>query len=717
MKYIYLMLFFIVGQSIAVEYTPLERLRGTTGLPTVSVNEVTPDLIDFTTIRTSEKSTEYLSLFTQTCDNIGYSGLIENQVISVLNDTEDFIRQVTDPVVNISKFEAGIFLYAFAKCMGTSIKEEFTADCKTKIQAFSDNTDNTDDFGVRDEGYVPPSEVDTGQVCLFDQFLESVGNVNKGAVATVGGQGSVHGSTGITAQTTLNTDKFPLIMTSLIQKKIDDGWFDYMMVCVYREKTKVLKFLANIFNNNFKVKSSIITSINNRCNVSLQKPGDPTTWDEIYQMNSELLGNTPEAAKSSLDNLKSKTTTREIEEQFKDLGITQCIDGYGEDGCLTEKEKGKLKSLSKHISEAKKVENFDSKKAYKITGVFYDSSRNLLEKYEQASVIQEVLNKYTPTCGDDSCSAVDLSDTEMENYKVQFHQLKDSLNIKSGTELSKAINSIFYSVFKPRFIVKLNDYESLKLVPKPLENPFDESLLVWGPPKVERYIVMKTVTGEGLSISNKYKEIETERIKDFYKSLVSSQVVNNAAEDLRDKELGIYMKTSLVSEARFDQIKDSITSYLTTSEQEHYGDILGNSNVFTQVTNTQRASQEQQTMKDYAFKIIIKAMFSSPELPKLVATSPTSVDYSLISAPKDYTIPINFNREVLYKKIRRFFQALSIRYQKFDIADSINTLSRKMEDWNGMRDVPSLINSLTQRGNLIHEKQRIKNANLFNFRE
>ncbi len=728
------------------------------------------------------------SLFSSTCNNIAYNGVIENQVISVLTDTQNFIEQLTDPVVNITQFEAGLFIYGFAICLRTSVEDIFS----------DDNCDG--DEGSISDGSASKAPSSVGNQCLSTRLVDAISNVKDIATVTAGIQGSI-GSIGQTINTSFDTTKSKQVIGGTLDNAIKSGWFDHMMVCVQDEKKKILKFLSELFNRNFKIKSSIITSINLACNVPLLKKGDPTTWKEIVKLQQELNNGTKAELDYNLDKgnidydtyesdlaaLSEKNSEKsfinDIAENSDDtskllgravLRPAPCVDGYtkGSELCLTERQKRIQEVLSAKIKTEKMSSILSCKKLTSMAQTLFKTPESSVLKDKYLPAAQSIAGQTITALVPQSCAAspnpiTDVAkETILLNYKYTFNYLKNIFRIKPKTKIAKEIDSIFYSVFREFVSVKLPSPSatgkvlSIKPVLLPLENPFDSRMLLWGPPRTEKYTIAKvsgadssSPTVNGLSVSPIYSEQETQTIKKFYKSYIQS-VIYNKNDDDKETQLRIFLNTQLVTSNILSVAKSGLE---TTAAGQYFEDFLGTNNSLTTAAAALYSSNELDLFKQHALKLQIIKMFKSTQAPLDLPTlsfSPIDFEYAILSAVKDYTIPRNFNIDTRYKRIRKFFQSLIIAMKTSDIKRSIGTLATKIEDWNNspFRDSAkpqptteptedetevdptpdevkrvyaknaldnrqTAINTLTQKGNFSHERQKAKNAALFNFRE
>ncbi len=777
------------------------RLEDTSPLPSARQEPVKLplDLNTYQPQTSPDSRPNSYSLFSNTCNNIAYNGVIENQVIAVLNDTKNFIEQLTDPVVNITQFEAGLFIYGFAICLRTSVEDIFS----------DKNCDGDLSISDSSAGRAPSS---VGNQCLTTRLVDAISNVKDIATVVGGVQGSI-ASVGTTINTSIDTAKSKQVIGGTLDNAIKSGWFDHMMVCVQDEKKKILKFLSELFNRNFKIKSSIITSINLACNVPLLKKGDPTTWKEIVKLQRELNNGTKaeldynlekgetdyatyeyDLAKLSEKN-SEKSFINDIAENSDDtskllgravLRPAPCVDGYtkGNELCLTERQKRIQEVLSTKIKTEKMSSILSCKKLTSMAQTLFETPESsvLRDKYLPAaqSIAGQTIAALVPqSCAASPNSITDAAkETVLLNYKYTFNNLKNIFRIKPKTKIAKEIDSIFYSVFREFVSVKLPSPTaggkalSIKPVLLPLENPFDSRMLLWGPPRTEKYTIAKVSgassshpTANGLSVAPIYSEQETQTIKKFYKSYIQSVIYNKDDEYFNnnngDKEtqLRIFLNTQLVTADILSAAKSGLEA---TVAGQYFEDFLGTNNSLTTAAAALYSANELDLFKQHALKLQIIKMFKSTQGPLDLATlsfSPIDFEYAILSAVKDYTIPRNFNIDTRYKRIRKFFQSLIIAMKTSDIQRSIGTLATKIEDWNNsphtdpikppptteptepepdtttttpepepaeakevyaknaLDDRQTAINTLTQKGNFSHERQKAKNAALFNFRE
>lgn len=655
--------------------------------------------IPFSTRRKNNDS--FLPLFTETCDNVAYSGVVENQAIAILEDTKDFIEQVTDPIVNISKFEAGIFLYSLGKCFPKVTKSRFSSDCSKTI---SDGSDT--------------KSVDTGETCFVDQFIDAVSEVDKFFSTTFGMQGAINGSKGATLNTELKTEQSPTVAAKAVENIINDGWFDQTAECVYNEKEKILTKLSSLFERNYKVKTSIIQSVNNTCNISLRKKGDPTTWDEIFEAQAELQGKTKLAI---MDLIEESKDASEFNSRLKSSIGVSCVDGFSvTGGCLTREQEKKLERLSEKVEYDSG--NYNIRKAYDITRHFFDGDE-LKSEYATSPVFSSVIATAVPSyCNASGCAPVSINATFSPTTKFEqdYRQLRDTFNINPSTDLGTYLNDIFYDIFPRKAHLKLNNDNDLKGVVLPLQNPFDNELFLIGKPENDRFVVMKTMSNVALTINNLHSKVERGRITDFYRSVVEAFLINAD----RKSDLAPYKTAFVVSESDFavfeTQIKELATMY------SEMGRLVGNKNTISQYSATERANKELAAIQMLGWMKILENVFQTTVQPSIYYEIKDALDYEMISRVKDYTIPLNFNHNLDFVKVRRFFQSLTIKYSENDINNALEVRSSDIQDMvsSNLSEVKLLSMASTPTAdevldyiNRIQKKSNILNARLINYPE
>lgn len=682
---------------------PMENDSGYLTTP-ITISNTAP-IIQPYILSTVNNPDEYLPLFTQTCDNIAYSGIIENQAISILTDVKNFIKQLTDPVVEINKFEAGVFLFAFTSCMGIELEKAFDPSCEG-----SSSTDGQD----------PGSE------CIATLLLEAFSEINDLVTLTVGAQGSTS-STGVAvaSKNNINEDTTKAATASLMEKILDGGVFEKTLSCTLNKRREILNTLHNIFERNFKLKSSITNSITAQCKNSLRRTGDPQTWSEIYKMNMEMIGGVP----STITDFIEKATTevintddaytglKEIDENF-----SKCIDGLGSDNCLTSSEKSTLE----YLATAPNVDTiYDPQKAFKITRSFFKSNGDLKDKYNNSPSLLQLFDDIVPST-EHALLTSDINN-KLHLTKIQqlYWSLKQALLIDSSSELSDELDAIFYLITSPTFSIVTHDNQTLPIdVPFPLVNPFNPSFLSSGttiPP--ENLIIAKSTNGEFLSISDPSSVVNTKSLVGFYRALVESllYVQTSANTILRNDTISLYKNNHLIlSQSAYGLIVDSIQDKAESNSLFLYEDIIGNNNVISASSSMHRALFEEQLIKIHAMQIILKRIFGSPELPRLKITINPDINYSTISTVKDYTLPRNItgkSQSNLYNLVRMFYQSLLIQFTQNLTHDRAIFSANKFSQFGKLSTMEQKINLLSKKTALSYRKQAINNATVFNTRE
>lgn len=646
-----------------------------------------------------------LPLFTETCDNIAYSGVVENQVIGILEDTRSFIEGVTDPVVNINKFEAGMFLYALGKCLSEETKKRFSTDCDATVS----NGETT-------------QSADVGTVCFVDNFMESIGNTDDVMSVTVGEQASTNNSTGTVVNADAQESQASNIVARSVLGMINKGWFDQTAKCVYKEKQEILTKLHTLFERNYRVKTSLINSINNVCNVSLRKEGDYSTWDEIFEAQAKLMG---KEELGIMNLITESEQTASVNQKLKEFGFDTCIDGFSVDGgCLTKEQEKKLSELSKLVEYNN--ENYNPQRAYDITRHFFDDQNTLKEEYATSAIFSSIITKTVPTiCSEQGCSQVSINSilAPTAKFELDFRQLKDTFNIKPNTDLGVYLDDIFYDIF-PRMAsvssLGLMAEEGLQDISLPLQNPFDTELLQEGAPENDRFIVMKTLTNRALTIGNKHSTVERSRIADFYRKVVEALFISQGNKE----EIAPYKIAHVVSDANYDTFLAAIQKLAVDNSK--MGMLIGSKNAISDYASRNRANKELAAIQIFSWMEILKTIFQTNAQPGVYFEVTNSLDYEITSKVKEYTIPLNFNHDRDFVKIRRFFQALSIKLSDNDTANILDIRAMDVEDMVStkvserelvqMAKAPSA-DEVMDYINRIQKKSDILNARLINYPE
>lgn len=654
---------------------------------------------------------EYLPLFTQTCDNIAYSGIIENQAISILTDVKNFVKKLTDPVVEINKFEAGIFLFSFTSCMGIELSKAFDASC---------------------EGSTTTDGQDPGSECIATLLLEALSEVSDLVTLTAGMQGSSSSTGGATqAKTNISEETSKSVTASLMEKLLDGGIFEKTLSCTLNKRTEILKWLHNIFEKNFKLKTSVINSIDAQCKNSLRRTGDPQTWSEIYKLNMEMLGTDPDGLATFAEGVSTEVIDGQspgASQSLQDLdaNFSQCIDGLGADNCLTASQKLTLEYLA---STTPVSTIYDTKKAYKITRSFFDENGDLKPIYNNSQLLSKILTDQATAIVPQSESdplQLNIND-KLHLPKIQhlFWSLKQALMIDPSSDLADEINAIFYQITSPTFSIVTPDNKTLpKDIPFPLVNPFNLSFLTKGntaPPL--NLIIAKSTDGRFLSISDPSSIVNTKSLVGFYRGFIESLLYELIPDTgtSRVDALSLYKNNQLILlTTTYDTLVDALEAKITTNSTYRLEDIIGNDNIISASSYIHGALIEEELIKIYAMQLLLKELFNSPELPRLKITIHPDINYSIISTVKDYTLPRNIigkGQSRLYNLVRIFYQSLLIQLTQNLTHDRAILSANKFSQFGDISAINQKINLLSKKTALGFRLQKINNASVFNTRE
>ena len=716
---------------------------------------------EFTDIPSQNR--DAMPLFSESCSNIKYTGYIENQAINILNDVKSFILQLTDPVVNVNKFETGIFLYSFAKCFGISLEEEFDLTCSESVP---------------------------GQQCLISELADAIGEQSKAVSTTMGVQMS-GSSSGAVVKTETKDTKAGAVISRTMEAKVAP-WYEKVAICIGSEREKILKFLNNIFKKNFKLKNSIITSLSNKCSVSLRKEGDPVTWSEIWKMNKELISSnaTDDATieDSTSDFNQSSTASRDAIDDYKSIkGLTNlCIDGLSSsdpEACLTTEEKNKFRMMS----EEDVTITYNSTKAFNITRSFYNESSTtqqakdiLFEQLTQVTkiingaalsdltydidgngivdnldlqeintrlmdidsiytikneysdnsqgynVIGELLTNLTPENQD---PVYDIPPTTVlphtEKVLTDFWTLKESLNISSDFNLNFYIDEVFYGVIKQKLLPTNIDEIPLGVeIPYLRVSPFDKNIFTTETSIRDDLLLIKS--NFGVSTGMKYFSVlETTStypidIANFYRAVIKMLIFANTSsgsaielDDSGKENLTAYANTKIVTPAVFNSIKGILEDFNTNSIFRKYYDVIGIKNELTADAWKNNSIVELNVIKREMFRKIIQQALAMPELPELIIEIPKKTGYAFQSEISDIWIPRSLGtRYDNLSKIKIFFKYLNAIYSKTAVEDNINALSKKIDEFDSLAPLDRSRNFLSKSTDLDNRENTLKNEQL-----
>jgi hypothetical protein len=671
------------------------------------------DKIDYSSYQKYYKQpstpTKMLPLFSQTCDNIKYSGAIHNQAINILNDTRDFINGVTDPIVNITKFEAGIFAYSFMMCLEDEASIALSPAKCEEAQKISGKKHCLD---------VP-------------NILNSISETAKNLFLELGTTKSSAGTPSVTKNLQANEDAAVASGGHLVVNGLTEDMFDSILQCVNSERSKALRFLNDLFTKNFLVKTSIINSINAKCNVSAFKKGDPTSWQEIYDLQTELTPGITDTFKDItefLDDPLNKPSINDIKNRLGVGSVTSgpCADGFGTQPCLTNVERELLNEFSKPaLSESEltalfSTPSYERKRAGILSFLFIDGTDTLKDIYKGTDItfFEDILDE---TNGAEKNIILPI------HTKV-YLDLKNKFGIHSGTELEISLDEIMNTIFPSKalfmYTTGLNSGKDMLM---PLDYPFKPGLIQYSnsPPSSESLIIAKTLEGEFISLNpTLYAKITNDSIVDFYRKYTEKTIIELSPPDESDETpaLNIYISTRLVSEASFGTIKDNITAYTIQANNGYYSHIIGNDNPITGLSPFYRAAIVEYIFKSHALRLAVVDFFNSNSEVKVsntlwVSKIKRNVSFQTVSAVKDFTIPRNLSGRIYFKQIRKFFQLFIMKLNEINLDASINALSKKIEASSVFSDETQILNRIEAKVNQALSLNQVLNAKTFNFRE
>lgn len=677
------------------------------GIPVIPLPQ---DKIDYTSYQKYYKqpkvATEMLPLFSQTCDNIKYSGAIHNQAINVLNDTRDFINGVTDPIVNITKFEAGIFAYSFMMCLED---EASIALSPSKCEE--------------------AKKISGKKHCLdVPNILNSISETAKNLFMELGSSLSSTGSPSVTNNLQVNDDAAASSAGHLVVNGLTEDMFDSILQCVNSERSKALRFLNDLFTKNFLVKTSIINSINAKCNISSFKKGDPTSWQEIYDLQAELtpgLTDNFSALADFLDDPSNPPSINDIKSR-PGLGATTtgpCVDGFGVQPCLTNEEREQQNELSQPAFKESELTALFSTSGYMsrrdgiLKFLYLDGTKTLKDMYKDGDVMffENVLDGAE-------------GNVLLPKHTKIYLDLKNKFGIHSGTELEIALDEIMNTIFPLKALFGYtNGFNSGTPMPMPLDNPFKPGLIQYSTsaPLSESLIIAKTIGGEFISLNPvNYAKITNDSIVGFYRKYAEKIVLESSPPDdlLDTPDLNIYLSTRLVSGINYTTIKENINSYFAQSNSGYYSHIVGNDNQITALSPFYRAAIEEYIFKSYALRLAVVDFFNTNSDVKIsdimiVSQPKKNVSYQTVSSVKDFTIPRNLSGRILFKQIRKFYQLFIMKLNEINLDANIRALSNKIEDFSTKSDTTQILNRIEAKVNQALSLNQVLNAKTFNFRE
>lgn len=679
---------------------PLASFASNFGLPVIPLPQQSINYDDYLKpYKTPGIPTQMMPLFSQTCDNIQYTGALENQAISILNDTRNFIIGVTDPIVNISKFDAGIFVYSFIQCLEKNVAISFVP---AKCDAMKKKSPDV--------------------ACLsMDEAIKAISDTKDNLSYGCGlNFGSIDvGTTGTDCHTKFNDDFVVSSMSHLISNgEFTEDLFDSILQCVSDERSNALRFLNDLFTKNFTVKTSIINSINAKCNVSAYESGDPTSWQEIYNEQKEI---TPDISFDIIDDYLNDPSNNPKPSIVSINSKAPCADGFGSQDCPTNAERVVLGELSQPAYKPQELSRFLSSTSYQekksgILSYLYEENGDLKSKYSDfiETVVDEAENNIV-----------------IPIHKKIFLDLKNRFGIHSGTKLEIALNEIMNQIFPEKALFGYsNGLNSGIPMSMPLDNPFRTDIVKYSnsAPLDLSLLILKTLDGNYIYLNDTlYPNITTKTIVEFYRKYVEKIIIENHSSlqpaDLPD--LNVFLTSQLVSTSIHDIVASNIQDFIAHANDPSntYSDIIGNDNPITSLSPFYRAAIVEYIFKSYSMRLAITEFFnesnSNNQITEFVVASQPkkNIPYSTVSSVKDYTIPRNLSGDIIFKQIRKFFQLFLLKLNEYYLDANIIALSDKIEDFSKNSKETQILNRIEAKVNKSLSLNQVLNAKTFNFRE
>lgn len=359
----------------------------------------------------TKNSLDELPLFDITCDNIAYSGALEQVAINYLKEVRQFIKDLTDPLVNTTKFESMLFRVALVLCLKENI---------TKLFKPSESSDPT----VQE---------------LWSRLIGALGNTKE--LGEVIGGVDANPTTahfGLVGEATFNYIKTASVAAKALMKGVYNGIIDDLLNCTFEKRKMLMRGIYSILNNNFGFKVGIIKSINSACSVKLVEEGEKPNWSEALGVDFDSYNEAVADYAQDLVGDDFTVSVNGVTGALSDANNT-CINGYdpiGNGKCLMPKDRDKLFS------------------ALSISDVNATDYTMFLER-------NATIKPSVPTA-------------ELKNITAQFFNLKASYGVSTDSMLDYELNRLYSDIFAPSFIIFTgtgsDDIENRMVIPFPFFN-------------------------------------------------------------------------------------------------------------------------------------------------------------------------------------------------------------------------------------------------------
>jgi hypothetical protein len=409
----------------------------------------------------SKGGDEYLPIYKDTCTNNAHNGEIEGQAIEIMRQTRDFIEHITNQKEYAKKMDRINFMAAYTKCLKINMQQEF-GDCKTNVGDSSQDSTS---------GISAVGKADTGKTCIIDQFLEGIGEEDKILSITSGEETSdVSGNpTGKTQNhIDLDAEKMITSLNLLLEGKYADGWYDQIQACLGYEKLKIQVFIQEELIRNFNIVNSMVRSINTTCLPPLRNSAEAVSWTEVFVSG---VANVANASGEQVDIQKlikdtSSGNTVELEENIKTHNLDFCIDGYGKEGCISERKKLDLQtkvSLEENQKITQMIDTPENNTFLKY--ITSEAQKKTSERYRIQYKDKDQLSKVAQVWKEDKIWTQDVIDIPTSLSGTVYQRLKwidminkQRYNLKEGSELRTEVDRVIGEVFNNRIWVDTGSF-------------------------------------------------------------------------------------------------------------------------------------------------------------------------------------------------------------------------------------------------------------------
>ncbi len=216
-------------------------------------------------------------LFSESCDNIAYTGALEDAAIDYLQNTKEYLKELKRPFTGLSSFEKIVFKYSLSYCVSKQIRDYLKTLKRTSKNALGATKG---DLYIKAGIYTGNSpwarDPKTGLI-----VPNRVGSTNVSALK------ALYHANGLA-----------------ISDAQSEGFFDQLLNCTFETRRKAIKEMYRIMSWNAKLNIGFISSITSMCSYKLKKQNEKPNWKDLFpqmqewedSVNKYVNGNLPKVA-------------------------------------------------------------------------------------------------------------------------------------------------------------------------------------------------------------------------------------------------------------------------------------------------------------------------------------------------------------------------------------------------------------------------------------